>query len=103
MNFEYLVVLLLMFFITLFIQQKNHIRLFNSKSEMFMFMGFFFVFGVLWDTVTIYRGGWIIPVEKTLGFTIGLMPLEDYLFILVSPCFVIIIYKLLDSKFQSKK
>ena len=103
MNFEYLAALLLMFFIALFIQQKNHIQLFHSKSEMLVFISFFFVFGVLWDTITIYRGGWIIPVGKTLGFTIGLMPLEDYLFMLISPYFAITIYKLLDSKFQLEK
>jgi len=98
MNFEYFLALLLMFFLALFIHQKNHIQLFSSKSRMLIFISFFFVFGVLWDTITIYRGGWIIPVEKTLGLTIGLIPLEDYLFMLISPYFVITIYKLLDSK-----
>jgi len=61
-------------------------------------MGFFFVFGSLWDTFTIYRGGWIIPIEKTLGITIGLMPLEDYLFMLISPYFVITMYKFFTKK-----
>ncbi len=102
MNFEYLAALFLMFFISLFIHKKNHIQLFNSKRGMFIFISFFFVFGVLWDTITIYRGGWIIPVEKTLGLTIGLMPLEDYIFMLVSPYFVITIYRFLNYKFHLK-
>jgi lycopene cyclase domain-containing protein len=100
MNFEYFTALLLMFLFTLFIHLKNNIQLFNSKNKMFLFMGFFFIFGALWDTFTISRGGWIIPVDKTLGMTIGVMPLEDYLFMLISPYFVITIYKFLDSKFK---
>lgn len=68
---------------------------------MFKFILFFFIFGALWDTLAYYKGNWIIPVEKTLGITIGLMPLEDYLFLLISPYFVITIYNFLNSKFQS--
>jgi lycopene cyclase domain-containing protein len=98
MSFEYLAVLLMMFLVALFIHQKNHIQLFHSKIGMVKFIGFFFIFGVLWDTITIYRGGWIIPVDKTLGLTLGLMPLEDYLFMLIGPYLVITIYKLLNSK-----
>ena len=98
MSFEYFTILAVTFFVTLFIHQRNHIHLFRSKRDMFKFLSFFFIFGVLWDTFTIYRGGWIIPVEKTLGITIGLMPLEDYLFMLIGPYLVITIYKLIDSK-----
>lgn len=99
MNFEYFIALLLMFLFTLFIHLKNNIKLFHSRRGMFMFIGFFFIFGALWDTLTIYRGGWIIPIDKTLGLVIGVMPLEDYLFMLISPYFAITVYKFLDSKF----
>lgn len=100
MSFEYFTILAFTFFVALFIQKKNHIHLFNSAKARFLFISFFFIFGTLWDTITIYRGGWIIPVEKTLGITIGLMPLEDYLFMLIGPYLVITIYKLIDNKLK---
>ena len=103
MSLEYLIILLLIFFITLFLEKKNHIHLYNSKSERFEIVGFFFLFGVIWDTFAIFRGHWFFPLKKTLGITIGLMPLEEYLFILIIPYFIITIYKLLDSKFRKKR
>ena len=63
-------------------------------------MFFFFLFGIVWDSLAILRGHWSFPVDKTLGITIGLMPLEEYLFILIIPYFIITIYKLFDSKFR---
>ena len=99
MSFEYFTILAVTFFVTLFIHKKNNIKLFYSRTAMLKFLAFFFVFGVFWDTITIYRGGWIIPVDKTLGITIGLMPLEDYLFMLIGPYLAITIYRLFNSRF----
>ena len=103
MSLEYLTILLVLFFVTLFLEKKNHIHLYNSKRERFEIVGFFFLFGVMWDSFAIFRGHWSFPVGKTLGITIGLMPLEEYLFILIIPYFIVTIYKLLDSKFRQKK
>ncbi|MFA6257562.1 MAG: lycopene cyclase domain-containing protein [Candidatus Paceibacterota bacterium] len=102
MSFEYLTILLIIFFITLFLEKKHDIHLYKSKRERFEIVGFFFIFGIIWDSFAIFRGHWSFPAGKILGITIGLMPLEEYLFALVIPYFVITVYKLIDSKFGQK-
>lgn len=54
-------------------------------------MGYFFNF----------RGHWVFPTGKNINIFIGLMPFEEYLFILIIPYFIITIYKLVDSKFRN--
>ena len=102
MSLEYLTILFILFFVTLFLEKKNRIHLYNSKKERLEIVGFFFLFGVIWDSFAIFRGHWAFPVGKTLGITIGVMPLEEYLFALIIPYFIITIYKLIDSKFRKK-
>ena len=88
---------------TFIIEKSNHIHLYHSRKERLEIVGLFFLVGVVWDTFAIWRGHWVFPAGKTLGITIGLMPLEEYLFILIIPYFVITIYKLIDSKFRQKR
>ena len=100
MSFEYLTILLVILTITFCIEKKNKIHLYKSQRERVEIVLFFFLFGVAWDSFAIYRGHWAFPIGKTLGITIGLMPVEEYLFALIIPYFVITIYKLFDSKFR---
>lgn len=60
----------------------------------------FFLIGVIWDTYAIYRNHWIFIDENLLGIKIGLMPLEEYLFILIVPFCILTYYKLLDRKIK---
>ncbi|MFA6586168.1 MAG: lycopene cyclase domain-containing protein [Candidatus Paceibacterota bacterium] len=100
MSFEYLIILLILLLTTLFIEKKNHIHLYKSKRERFEIVLFFFIFGILWDTLAISRGHWVFPMEKNINIILGVMPVEEYLFILIVPYFIITIYKLFDSKFR---
>ena len=86
--------------IALFLEKKNRIHLYSSQKERFEIVGFFFLFGIIWDTFAIFRGHWAFPLGKTLGITIGLMPIEEYFFALIVPYFIITTYKLIDSKFK---
>ena len=103
MSLEYLTILGIMLVVTVILEKINHIHLYNTRRERFEIVGLLFIVGVVWDTFAIWRGHWLFPVGKTLGITIGLMPLEEYLFILIIPYFVITIYKLIDSKFKKKR
>lgn len=102
MSFEYITILIIIFLITLLLEKKNHIHLYKSQRERIEIVFFFFLFGIAWDSLAIFRGHWSFPVGKTLGITIGLMPLEEYLFALIIPYFIITIYKLFDSKFRKE-
>ena len=103
MSLEYSAILLLLLVVTFILEKSNHIHLYHSRKERLEIVGLFFIIGVIWDTFAIWRGHWFFPADKTLGITIGLMPLEEYFFILIIPYFVITVYKLIDSKFRKNK
>jgi lycopene cyclase domain-containing protein len=100
--FEYLLILIILLTITLILEKTNHIHLYRNRKERLEVIGLFFIVGVLWDTFAIWRGHWVFPPEKSLGIVIGLMPLEEYLFILIIPYFILTIYKIIDSKFKKR-
>ena len=102
-NLEYLVVLLIILVITLFLEKNFKIHLYQSIKQRLFTVGLFFIIGVLWDSFAIWRGDWIFPQGRNLGITIGFMPLEEYLFILIVPYSVITIYKVIDAKFSKSK
>jgi len=62
----------------------------------------FFVVGVLWDHFAIWRGHWIFPGKGLIGIRIGLMPLEEYLFIFIIPFWVLTVYKVVDKKMNKE-
>jgi lycopene cyclase domain-containing protein len=61
---------------------------------------FFFTIGVIWDSYAIINGHWLFPPEKTMGINIGVMPVEEYLFILILPFWIITTYKLVHEKLK---
>ena len=63
----------------------------------------FFNIGVIWDSFAIWRGHWMFPQGKNLGIVLGLMPLEEYLFIFVIPYFILTVYKIIDAGFRRKQ
>jgi lycopene cyclase domain-containing protein len=102
MSMEYLVILLLLLASAIFIEWKYHIRLYHSRKERIIVTLIFFVIGVLWDHLAIWRGHWNFSGQKLLGITIGLMPLEEYLFILIIPFWILTVYKVLDKKLKKE-
>jgi len=100
--FEYLLILIILLVITLILEKTQHIYLYHNRKERLGVIGLFFIIGVLWDTFSIWRGYWVFPLDRTLGVVIGLMPLEEYLFILIVPYFIITAYRIIDSKFRKR-
>ena len=100
---EYFIILLAVFSIGLFLEKTQHIHLYRNRQERLEIILLFFIVGIIWDSFAVYRGHWIFPQEKTLGITIGFLPLEEYLFFLIIPYMVLTIYKFIDSKFKKKK
>lgn len=67
-----------------------------------MVVGSLFIIGVVWDTIAIARNHWVFPQGKNVGIYIGLMPLEEYLFIFIVPYSILIVYKIIDSMFLKR-
>lgn len=97
---NYLFILILLFLSAVFIEWRYHFHLYKTRKERFLIILIFFVIGVIWDTYAIKNGHWSFPESGTLGITIGVMPLEEYLFILIIPFWVVTVYKLLDEKIR---
>jgi len=100
---EYFIILLIFLLFTLVLEKTQHIHLYHNRQERFEIILIFFVVGVIWDSFAVYRGHWIFPKNKTIGITLGLLPLEEYLFFLILPYFVLTVYKFIDSKFRKRK
>jgi len=100
---EYFLILLFILLITFMIEKKYRVRLYRSRKERLIIVSVFFVIGVVWDTFAIWSGDWVFPGGRNLGIRIGLMPLEEYLFILIIPYSVLTVYKLLDRKLFKQK
>jgi len=98
-SYEYLSILTIMLAVTFLLEKTHKIHLYKSLKERVEIIGLFFIVGVVWDTFAIWRHHWVFP-SGNLGIVIGLMPLEEYLFILIVPYFVLTLYKLMDSKFR---
>ena len=97
-NIEYFLILISLLAVTLIIEKANKIHLYKNRRERLEIISLFFIIGVIWDSFAIWRGHWIFPASGNIGITIGLMPIEEYLFILIIPYTVLTIYKLIDSR-----
>lgn len=94
---EYLIIPLILLASAIILEWKYKIRLYSSLKERLLTTLIFFIIGVLWDHFAIYRGHWSFGTGL-IGFKIGLMPIEEYLFILIIPFWVLTIYKVIDKK-----
>ena len=99
---EYLIILIVLLIVALVLEKTHRIHLYHNRKERLEITGLFFIIGVIWDTFAIWRGHWVFPAGNNLGIVIGLMPLEEYLFALIVPYFIITIYKIMDSKFRGR-
>lgn len=100
---EYLLILVALLVITLILERVYHVHLYHNRRERFEVVALFFVVGVIWDSFAISRGHWVFPADRHIGAVIGNMPLEEYLFILVLPYFILTAYKIIDGHFRKRK
>lgn len=97
---EYLIILILIFASSLSLNLFYGIRAYDSVKEGIIITLFFLIIGTLWDHFAIYRGHWIFPGTGLLGIKIGLMPLEEYLFTMIIPFWIITTYKFVKKIFK---
>lgn len=98
LNMEYLIVLSGLFLTSFFLEKKYHMHLYQSRKERRIIPLIFFVIGTIWDSFAVYRGHWYFNTTKLIGIKIGLLPLEEYLFFLIIPYFILTLYRFLKRK-----
>jgi lycopene cyclase domain-containing protein len=77
---------------------RYRIQLFKSVKEGLLVIISLFVIGALWDSYAILRGYWSFEEEFFIGIDIGVMPLEEYLFMLIIPFLALVIYGIVTRK-----
>jgi len=92
---EYLSILTVLFAITLFLEWHYKIHLYDSIWErIYCVLGFLFV-GISWDSWAVHRETWTFSGHGLIGWTIAYLPIEEYLFMLILPYFVLTVYAVL--------
>ena len=98
---EYLAILIAVFLVSMSLKLKYKIQLFNSVKEGLLLAILLLVIGGLWDTYAILRGYWSFREQFFIGINIGVMPLEEYLFMLIIPFLVLVLYRIVTRKSYS--
>ena len=89
---EYLIILTVLLTITLFLELRYKIHLYDSIWErIYITLGFLFV-GITWDSYAVSEGTWSFSGKGLIGWTIAYLPIEEYLFMLILPYFVLTVY-----------
>lgn len=91
---EYLAILISVFLVSASLKLKYKIRLFNSAKEGMVLAILLLAIGGLWDSYAILRGYWSFNKQFLIGINIGVMPLEEYLFMLIIPFLVLVLYRI---------
>jgi lycopene cyclase domain-containing protein len=92
---EYTFVLIFLAVVALILEYRYRIRLYSSRRERWLIPLFFFFVGLGWDSFAVWRGHWYFDYSNLLGIQIGLLPLEEYLFFVVIPYFILTVYRVL--------
>jgi len=95
---EYLGILLFVFLVFMFLKLWYRIQLFKSVKERVIFALACLAIGVVWDSYAILRGHWVFGEQFFTGVKIGVMPMEEYLFILIIPFSVLVLYKIVTRR-----
>jgi lycopene cyclase domain-containing protein len=72
--------------------------LFESKKHAAVTLGSLFIIGSILDSFALIRGYWSYQQQFFVGITIGVMPLEEYIFMIVIPFLTIVVYRLATMK-----
>ena len=95
---EYLAILISVFSVFMILKLKYKIQLFRSVKEALLFAATCLVIGVVWDSYAILRGHWSFGEQFFIGIKMGVMPVEEYLFMLIIPFSVLVLYKIVTEK-----
>ncbi|MFB6294192.1 MAG: lycopene cyclase domain-containing protein [Candidatus Nanohaloarchaea archaeon] len=95
---EYLLILLLLLASAIGLEWRYGVRVYRSVQERIAVTGIFLLTGILWDSYAIIRGHWSFDADALIGVKIGVMPLEEYLFALIVPFWILTVYTVVDER-----
>lgn len=95
---EYILILSLLFIFTFTLHKLSGVKLFKNFRHLIYLNLIVFTIAIFWDQFAIYRGHWRFNPDYLLGPKIGLMPIEEFLFIIVCEYFGLVIYKFFENQ-----
>jgi len=95
---EYLILLISIFLACIALKLGFKLQLFESKKHAAVTLGSLFIIGSILDSFALIRGYWSYQQQFFVGITIGVMPLEEYIFMIVIPFLTIVVYRLATMK-----
>jgi lycopene cyclase domain-containing protein len=96
----YLSILIGVFALSAALKQVYRVTLFDSRKQGVAIFGFFFLVGVVWDSYAVHSGHWYFNDHNLVGVRVGLLPIEEYLFFIVLPFFIITFYQVLRARLR---
>jgi lycopene cyclase domain-containing protein len=99
---EYLIILILLFLLTLFLEIAFRIHLYNSIKERIIIPVSFVIIGFLWESFALYRYHWTFEGPGLIGINFLSIPIEEYLFFLIVPYFILTLYKVITKEIEKK-
>jgi lycopene cyclase domain-containing protein len=100
---EYLLILIFLFLVSLFLKVGFKIHLYNSLKERIIIPIIFVIIGFLWESLALYRHHWTFEGPGLIGINFLGIPLEEYLFYLIVPYFILTLYKVLTKEMKKSK
>jgi|TARA_Y100000310_G_C20693967_1_gene824186 lycopene cyclase domain-containing protein len=98
---EYLLIEIVIFVFFFALHRYFKLKLFQNTKQTILFFAFLFVLGIVWDSLAVFRGHWVFPGSGLVGITIFLLPIEDYLFMILVP-YLVLVSKGVIEKFSNK-
>ena len=98
----YLVNLGAFFALAVGLELKFRVHLYRTRKERLLITLIFFVIGVVWDSLSTIEKIWVYPGNGLVGIWIGVLPLEEYLFSLVVPFWILTVYRVLEGKLSAR-
>lgn len=93
---EYFFILVALGISAFLLQYLYHLKLYHSMGHMVRTNIVFLLIAIVWDHFAIARGHWFFGQQYLLGPRIGLMPIEEYVFVLVVPYMILVLFRLFE-------
>jgi len=99
----YLATLIAFFALAVWLEMKFRVHLYRTRKERILITLIFFVVGVAWDSTETIEKTWVYSGRGLIGIWIGVLPIEEYLFSLVVPFWILTVYRVLETKLKPRE